>query len=275
MDQMKRRLLGNTNLKIAPLGLGTVKFGRNTDVKYPAHFELPSDEQIRSLLELARRLGINFIDTAPAYGSSEKRIGKLLPSPRSDWVISTKVGETYQNQQSVFDFTPRSLQQSIKQSLTNLNLNEIDLVLIHSDGRDESITKFGPAFETLQNLKTQGIIRAFGISPKTLQGAQLGIEHTDAVMLTLNQHDATMLSAIQLAHKKNVGIIIKKGFASGHFQKGETSEQPATAIENALRFIFQFPGITTVVVGTINPDHLESNIADLKKILTPTRRFEP
>ena len=64
------RPLGLSGLQLSVLGLGTVKLGRNTDVKYPQDFELPSDEAILNLLEVAGSLGINYLDTAPAYGLS-------------------------------------------------------------------------------------------------------------------------------------------------------------------------------------------------------------
>ncbi|HAY54731.1 MAG TPA: aldo/keto reductase, partial [Gammaproteobacteria bacterium] len=63
---MTRRPLGQTDLLLSPIGLGTVKIGRNTDVKYPEGFELPSDQVVVDLLKLAASLGINCLDTAPA-----------------------------------------------------------------------------------------------------------------------------------------------------------------------------------------------------------------
>ena len=69
--------LGNTGIEVSALGLGTVKLGRNEGVKYPSGFELPDDASVSRLLQLAADAGINLLDTAPAYGSSEERIGKL------------------------------------------------------------------------------------------------------------------------------------------------------------------------------------------------------
>ena len=59
------------------LGLGTVKFGRNQKIKYPT-FELPSDQAVCQLLDDAQNYGINLLDTAPAYGIAEERLGQLL-----------------------------------------------------------------------------------------------------------------------------------------------------------------------------------------------------
>ena len=92
LDPLVSKTAGEHRHQVSPLGLGTVKIGRDQGLKYPNRFKLPSDREIRALFEEARTLGINFIDTAPAYGTSEEKIGKLLPD-RQDWIIGTKVGE--------------------------------------------------------------------------------------------------------------------------------------------------------------------------------------
>ena len=91
---LAKRILGQTGIEVSCLGLGTVKFGRNQEVKYPGTFSLPEDKQITALLDQAKDLGINLLDTAPAYGSSEQKLGRLLKD-RQDWVICTKVGEEF------------------------------------------------------------------------------------------------------------------------------------------------------------------------------------
>jgi aryl-alcohol dehydrogenase-like predicted oxidoreductase len=98
---MDLRPLGASGLRVSVLGLGTVKLGRNTAVKYPGGaYELPTDEQAASLLRTAAELGITLIDTAPAYGTSEERIGGLMAANgwfggRDRWIVSTKVGEEF------------------------------------------------------------------------------------------------------------------------------------------------------------------------------------
>jgi len=99
------RPLGSTGLTVSPLGLGTVKLGRDQGVKYPNGFQIPGDDEARMLLRQARDLGINLIDTAPAYGRSEERLGPLLRGQRQDWVIVSKVGEEFVDGQSTHDFS--------------------------------------------------------------------------------------------------------------------------------------------------------------------------
>jgi aryl-alcohol dehydrogenase-like predicted oxidoreductase len=79
---MRLRPLKGTDLKVSPVGLGTVKFGRNEGVKYPTSFDIPDMDELSNLLALAKEIGINTLDTAPAYGLSEERLGELLKGQR-------------------------------------------------------------------------------------------------------------------------------------------------------------------------------------------------
>jgi aryl-alcohol dehydrogenase-like predicted oxidoreductase len=72
---LPKQKLGATGLDVSVLGLGTVKFGRNQKIKYD-FFELPSDDAILTLLDDALSLGVNLLDTAPAYGTSGRAVGK-------------------------------------------------------------------------------------------------------------------------------------------------------------------------------------------------------
>src|SRR5690606_3480058 len=149
---MKFNLLGQTGLRVSALGWGTVKLGRDQQVKYPEEFVLPDDEQARRLLDLVAASGINLIDTAPAYGTSEERLGKLLQKHRHDWIISTKVGEEFIAGESNYDFTPEHLRFSVERSLRRLRSDYLDLVLVHSDGNDREIIERYEVFDTLAEL---------------------------------------------------------------------------------------------------------------------------
>ena len=247
------RTLGATSLRVSPLGLGTVKFGRNTRVRYPGKFAIPRLGALANLMSQAWELGINFIDTAPAYGHSEQTLGKILRTHNHDWVICTKAGEYYHNGRAWFDFDRQATINSIHSSLKLLGVDALDLVLIHSDGRDESIIDDTDIFETLIALKTQGKVRYIGMSPKTVAGALKAMPHADVLMITLNQEDTSQIEAIEAAQQASVGIIIKKALASGH------STDPAAA----LNFACGYAGVGSVIVGTIDPAHLAQNVHGL------------
>jgi len=261
---VERKPLGQTGLVVSRLGLGTVKFGRNTGLKYPSHFNLPSDGAIVKLLEVAASLGINYLDTAPAYGRSEERIGELLTGElRERFMIFTKVGERYQDRVSSFDFTKEAVLRSVYESRERLQREVLDVVLIHSDGIDENEEKFGEAFRALGELKARGVIRAMGMSAKTIEGARFAIERGDVVMLTLNEREREMEEVIGEAADTGVGVIIKKGFASGWFG-GEAGD--ADPVARALGFVFGRKGVTTMVTGTLNGDHLRGSVEIIERI---------
>lgn len=255
---MKRRPVAETGIEVSPLGLGTVKFGRNQGVKYPQGFELPADREVRELLALAFDLGINLLDTAPAYGLSEERIGRLLPHSRQEWVIETKVGESFIDGESAFDFSAMGVRVSVENSLRLLKTDYLDMVLIHSDGEDERILREEAVLDTLLQMKREGWVRAVGISSKTAAGGLLAYElGCDVVMATYNPAYTDELPVLEAAAAQNRAILVKKAFASGHLDK-LGGKNP---VEHALEFIFEQPGVTSVVLGTINPQHLRENVA--------------
>jgi aryl-alcohol dehydrogenase-like predicted oxidoreductase len=253
------RRFGRTDLKVSPLGLGTVKFGRNTGVKYPAAFALPDDRQARDLLALAADLGINLLDTAPAYGTSEERLGTLLAGQRDKWVICTKVGEEFDTATATsrFDFTPAHIRASVERSLTRLRTDILDIVLVHSDGNDTDIIRRQGALETLATLKVEGKIRATGMSTKTVAGGLLALDHSDCAMVTYNRAETADLPVIECAAATGQGILIKKPLQSGHLP----DNAGADSILAGFRHIFAQRGIGAAITGTLNPDHLRANIS--------------
>lgn len=244
-----KRKLGNTGLDVSVLGLGTVKFGRNTDVKYPYHFTIPSDAEVANLLALTKDHGINLLDTAPAYGNSEERLGKLLGNARKDWIIVGKAGEEYINSQSNYDFRKDKILDSIKRSLTRLKTDYIDVLLIHSNGDDVDIINKYDVFETLNIAKKQGLIRFGGMSTKTIEGGLLTLQHSDVAMVWYSQSHTEESLIIDQAYNNNKGILVKKALDSGN-----------TVSTNPLQFVLKHPGVNCIVIGSINQQHILDNI---------------
>ncbi|WP_372653121.1 aldo/keto reductase [Alcanivorax borkumensis] len=254
------RPLGNTGLTVSALGLGTVKIGRDKGVKYPNSFTIPDDRAVTELLAQAQDLGINLIDTAPAYGHSEQRLGQLM-SQRQDWVIVTKVGEEFDNNSgdSHFDFSPEHVRFSVERSLQRLNTDYLDCVLIHSDGNDLAIIEKG-TLDALNDLKKAGLIRATGMSTKTVAGGIASLNHADMAMVTYNLHQQDEAPVIEHAAARQKGILIKKAFASGHLN--DTLDDP---VRESLDQILGIAGVSSIIAGTINPAHLQENVAKARQ----------
>lgn len=251
---LSTRPLGNTGIEVSPIGLGTVKFGRNQDVKYPKAFAIPEDLEVEKLLDQARDLGINLLDTAPAYGSSEQRLGRLLKN-RDYWVLGTKVGEEFVSGKSFFDFSAEHTRHSVERSLRNLNTDYLDYVLIHSDGNDLHILQQTDVAETLLQLKEEGKIRAVGMSGKTVEGGTLAAEQLDILMVAYNPSHNEEEPVLDKALELNRGVLIKKALNSGHLGDGESRSS-----EDNLKFVFSHKAVSSVIIGTINPDHLRANV---------------
>ena len=251
---LPQRPFGSTGIHTSVIGLGTVKLGRDQGVKYPQAFTIPDDQSAALLIARAKALGINLIDTAPAYGNSEERLGYLLQGQRRDWIICTKVGEEFDNGQSHFDFSAKHTRFSIERSLKRLHTDVLDIVLVHSDGNDLTVIQHSDALETLARCKEEGLIRAFGVSTKTIEGGIAAAQLSDGVMATYNALYAAELPVLDFCLEHGKGVLIKKALASGH-----VGSQGVTA-DDSLRTVLAHPAVSSAIVGTINQQHLQANI---------------
>lgn len=234
---------------VSPIGFGSFKIGRNQGIKYPDAYDLPDEGEVRRLLEGVLDLGINLIDTAPAYGLSEQRIGRALSHRRRDYILSTKVGETFIDGRSTFDFSQRAVRQSVNRSLRLLKTDVVDLLLIHSDGNERALLQDTDLVETLRDFRDRGLVRAIGLSAKTIQGARAALGWADVIMVEYHLRDRSHAGIIAEAARADVGVLIKKGLASGRLDPTE-----------AIRFVLETPGVSSLLVGGLSIDHLRRNI---------------
>lgn len=285
---MDLRPLGATSLLVSPIGLGTVKLGRNRAVKYPGGdgFPLPDDARVDALFTAAADLGVNLIDTAPAYGHSEQRIGEAMRrgswfGGRDRWILCTKAGEEFNNDtgESRFDFSPEAVRASVQRSMRRLHTDHLDLVLLHSDGRDEWIIEHSGALEVLRELTRMGVIRAFGVSAKTVDGGLLAVRRADprrvddpagsacgVIMVTYNPRERDAAIVIDAAAYRSIGVLVKKAFGSGHIAESaarvpvDLRNPAASPADSLIRFALARPGVSSAVIGTTDPAHLKAAV---------------
>src|SRR5690625_3000471 len=172
MDKKVR--LGQTDLKINPVGLGANAVGGHNI--YPNLDDQVGVEVVKTAIDK----GMNFIDTAYSYGNgrSEELIGKALKEVgnREEVVIATKAAQREENGKRVLDNSPAFLKQSVEESLRRLQTDYIDLFYIHHP--DEETNK-AEAVGALQELKEEGKIRAIGVSNFSMeQLKERSEEHT-------------------------------------------------------------------------------------------------
>ena len=254
--KLPQRPLGSTGLNVSVLGLGTVKFGRNQKIKYPT-FELPSDDAICQLLDDVQNYGINLLDTAPAYGVAEERLGKLLGTRRSEFVIVSKTGEEFANGESTYDFSAEHTRLSVERSLRRLKTNRLDCVLVHCPRNDIEVLRDSPVLETLAQLKQRGDIRSFGASTNSIEGGMLALDITDVVMVAYSADYTAEEAVIRRAAELRKGVLIKKGLGSGSLAAAGIVPR---SVEENFRPILTVAGVSSLIIGTINREHLRENV---------------
>jgi len=155
---MQYRVLGKTELNVSVVGIGTWQYGGEWGTDY-------SQKEVNAVMDCARDLGINLIDTAECYGDhlSESMVGEAVKKDRSKWIIATKFGHYYK------DFlerdqlwTAQDVQKQLENSLKSLKTDYIDIYQFHS-GNNEVFDN-QELWTFLDKQKKAGLIRHLGIS---------------------------------------------------------------------------------------------------------------
>lgn len=243
---MKRRFPA-LDRDVSPIAFGSFKIGRNEGIKYAQGYALPSMDEARALLHAACDLGIDLVDTAPAYGLAEFRIGQALMARRDAVVIATKVGERFADGRSEYDFSRDAVARSIRESMQRLCTDRLDVVHVHSDGSDLAILRDGGAIGALEDAQSRGHVGVIGFSPKTVEGAMacLGDARIRSMMLEYHARDPSMSAVMDRCLSSGVAVLVKKPLASG-----------ALAPSEAIPFVLAHPAVTAAVVGSLRIEHM-------------------
>ncbi len=192
---MKRRRLGRTNLQVSTVGFGGIPI------------IALSGKQAQKVVRYAYEKGINYFDTARAYGDSEEKIGAALKDVRDKVILATKT-----HQRTKED----AARAGLKQSLRNLQTKRIDLVQLHGIDNEETLKKATSSegsLAALEEVKAQGKIDYIGITGHNSYILTKAIKtgKFDTILVPLNVLDRRANEElIPLAKKLDVGVIIMK-----------------------------------------------------------------
>lgn len=250
--------LGSTGLMAGPLGLGTVKWGRNQGLKHAA-FELPDDTTCLRLLDEAEAAGANLLDVAPAYGIAEDRLGHLLSGRRDRFLLFSKTGEIFADGQSRWDFGAAHTRKSVEESLRRLRTDCLDGVLLHCPRADLEVIRETPALEVLYEMKAAGKLRTVGVSTMSLEGGLVAVPLCDVVMVAWNTGFHEQQPVIEAAAAAGKGILLKKVLSSGDLS-GPPPPAEMSAAEFRLRSGLALAGHPVIIAGTISPKHFQENL---------------
>jgi aryl-alcohol dehydrogenase-like predicted oxidoreductase len=278
-EAMPTRNLGRTGHRVGIFSLGG-----------QAVIERPGQEEVATaIVERAIDLGVNYLDTAAAYGGtdrwSQRYIGQVMKHRRAEVFLASKT----------HDRTRDGSLALLEESLRLLQTDHLDLWQLHNLSRMEQVDQiFGPggAMEALREAREQKLVRFLGVTghadPDVLIEALRRFEF-DTLLLALNAADPHHLSFAQrllpLALEQRLGVIGMKIPARGRLLSSWTPpppeqqrevERPAKpgtlTMREAMDYVLSLP-VSTVIVGCDSVAMLEENVA-LARGFTPLNQAQ-
>jgi len=252
--KLPHRTLGRTGASVSILAMGC----GSRFLMYPA-------DQATAVLEKAVGLGIDYLDTAEAYGDgeSETRLGRFLATRRKDVFLATKIPTRSRTRDAAL--------KEVEASLKRLQTDHLDLLHLHSLGDDADLAKIEApdgAIKALYELRDQKVTRFIGMTSHT-DGAVMAkaVERNDldCVQMAMNPARASRFEELALpaANKKNLGVILMK--VTGQ-EKLLADGGADTA--SLLRYAWSLP-ITAAVCGMPKLEFLEANVATARAFSSP------
>jgi aryl-alcohol dehydrogenase-like predicted oxidoreductase len=207
---MHTRRLGKTGLEVGEVGLGTWALGGSWG-------DVPEADALATL-RTALDAGVTFLDTADVYGDgrSERLIRSLFAErQRGDVVVATKAGRRLDpHVSSGYDY--EHLARFVARSLDNLGVESLDLLQLHCPPTD--VYRTDTAFDALERMKSEGLLRHYGVSVETVEEAELALEHAgvETIQIIYNMFRFKPADAFFAhARARDVGIIVRVPLASG------------------------------------------------------------
>jgi aryl-alcohol dehydrogenase-like predicted oxidoreductase len=275
-----KKNLGRTGLEVTQLGFGAMEVRGNRIWRG----RRCTDEQAGTILTAVVDSNMNFIDTANDYGMSEMYIGQYLSKRRSEFYVATKCGCSMQfagdHDETPHFWTRDNIMRNIADSLMKMRTDYVDILQLHNP--DVETTEKNGLVALLQELKAAGVVRHIGCSstsPHLATYIAWGVFEVFQIPYSAleRQHE----NLITKAAETGAGIIIRGGVARGEPGSGLGGEERWAKFEKAkldellekgetrtgflLRFTLSHPHCHTTIVGTVNPAHLQENVAIAEK----------
>ena len=297
---MKYKKYLSNGIKVSGVGFGAWQLGIDSGWK------TISEKDSEAMICTALDNGINFFDTAPNYGNgtSESRLGNVFKNiDRSKIVVNTKFGRL---DNGTVDFDSKHIINSIEKSLSRLNIDYLDSVIIHSPPIELLDGNKNDHYEILEKLQDQGKIIAYGASIDFYDEIKILLDTTNAKVLqplfNILHQDAK--KAFALTKQNNVAVIAKipldSGWLTGKYDSNShftgvrsrwTQEEKLqrsklvdrvkeivgekhSLVTSALSFCTSFEEVSTVIPGAISKQQLIHNIEAMRNPIAESTRNE-
>ena len=260
---MQYRRFGRTELQMPVFSCGGMRYQYKWQDLPQSDIPEANQRNLEATIRRSFELGINHIETARGYGSSEMQLGKILPQlPREKLIFQTKVSP----QPNPLDF-----RRKFKQSLNFCQLNYVDLLGIHGINNEEALynsIRSGGCLEVAKQLKAEGKVRHIGFSThgsteiiiKTIETGEF--DYVNLHWYYINQWN---WAAIEAAKKHDMGVfIISPTDKGGHLYNPPAKLvelcQPLSPIVFNNLFCLSHPEVHTLSLGAAKPSDFDEHI---------------
>jgi len=264
---MKYRRFGRTEIQMPVISCGGMRYQFKWDDAPPD--EIPADNQanVEAVIHRALELGINHIETARGYGTSEMQLGRVLPSlPRDKIIVQTKIDPRA---------TAKEFLEKFETSMRYLRLDHVDLFSLHGINNRElldwSLKKDG-CLAAARQLQKDGRVRFIGFSTHATTDIILEtIQHGDFDYINLHWYFVNDLNwpAVEAAHARDMGVFIispndKGGKLYEPSKKMSELCSPLTPMQFNDLYCLAHPQVHTLSCGASKPADFDEHIKALK-----------
>ena len=216
---MEKVRLGRTNIAVKKLGWGSIPIQR------------VSEEQAVSVVQAAVEMGVDLIDTARAYTTSERRIGLALSKTSRSVILSTKSSN---RTEKIYD--------DVQESLRQLRVKKVHIYHLHNVSKTEDYEKVmgpGGAYQGLQKARAEGLIDHIGLTSHSLDILEkvLKEDRFEVIMTCYSFLEPEAARRIlPVARAKDVGVLAMKPFSGGVIEDAGL----------ALRYVLSTPDVVPI-----------------------------
>jgi uncharacterized protein len=263
---MLYRRFGRTELQMPVFSCGGMRYQHQWQDVPLADIPAENQRNLEATIHRAIELGINHIETARAYGTSEVQLGQVLPQFQRDrLIVQTKV---------VVKDTPQDFLKTFEQSLKLLNLDYVDLLSVHGiniDAHIQSCMAPGGLLDVIRKLQDQGKVRFVGFSThgptdvivRAVETNQF--DYFNVHWYYINQLNAPAIAA---ATARDMGVfIISPSDKGGHLHTPpaklvELCDPLSPMVFNNL-FCLNHPEVHTLSLGAARPSDFDEHMKTL------------
>ena len=218
---MEKIRLGKTGMMVTRLGFGGIPIQRL------------SESDAVKVVQKCLDLGLNYIDTANGYSTSEERIGKAVKGRRKDVIIATKT----------FPGTPETIEKNLELSLKRLDTDYIDLYQFHGVNNKETLDRIldpeNGLYKQFEKVKKAGKIRHIGITSHQMDAAKMEVKtgKFETIMFPFNVITSEPAKELlPLCKQHDVGFIVMKPLAGGMLNNANI----------CFKYLMQFPDVVSI-----------------------------